>query len=424
MINKKKRKKVKLIKGPKIQTIFCLISLIFIIGCCIFYGIRLVKYYRIYNPKAENGEVLANLATSIISNSSIVYEGEGLYINSGNYLYKGNDVNNYIIINDMLFRIMKINSDKTIDIVLDDYINKLKWDDEIKNFDDSYINTYLNEKFLNSLNKDLLVKTTVCSDIIKEIKNITCEESKNDDYVRLLGLNDYFNSMADEKTYLVKDNEFLWFYNRSNENVWHTTAKSVASSVSNKIYGIKPVVTLKNSVVLISGDGSLNNPYQIQEDDSNTIKIGTYLDINDDIYIVYEVGKDYYKVQSNKVLTNLIFHENTNEYADSSLKKYLEEEYLSNLNIDNLLETVFFDSIESKIGILSMEDLKFNSSLKNYFLTDQKDEEIYLYNGSLVSSKVNVKRNVRPCLGIKKEFDVISGNGTKLAPYIVEVDNA
>ena len=42
---KKTGKKRRLKKGL-IQTVFCLASLIFIIGCCIFYGSRLIKYYK------------------------------------------------------------------------------------------------------------------------------------------------------------------------------------------------------------------------------------------------------------------------------------------------------------------------------------------------------------------------------------------
>ena len=110
----KKRKTKRIIKAPKVQTIFCIISIIFIFSCCFYYGRRLIKYYKIYNPKSESGETLSNLASSIVTSSSIVYEGDGLYISGGNYLYKGVNVNNYIIIDNMLFRIVRINTDKTI----------------------------------------------------------------------------------------------------------------------------------------------------------------------------------------------------------------------------------------------------------------------------------------------------------------------
>ena len=94
---------------------------------------------------------------------------------------------------------------------------------------------------------------------------------------------------------------------------------------------------------------------------------------------------------------------------------------MDSLSFSKLLKEVDFNGVKSKVGILSDEDFKFNSSLKNYFLSDTLDSNVYLYNGSLVSSRVNVKRNVRSCLGISKDLNIISGNGSKLAPFIVEV---
>ena len=201
----KKRKKKKIIKAPKVQTIFCLISLLFVLGCCFYYGSRLIKYYKIYNPKSETGETLVNLASSIITGSSIVYEGDGLYISSGNYLYKGSDVNNYILVDNMLFRIVRINSDKTMEIILDDYINKKEWDTDIKDFSESNLSKYLEDKFLNIIDKDLLVKSSVCTDTIPELSEVTCEKISNDTYVKLLGISDFLNSISDDKTYLIKD---------------------------------------------------------------------------------------------------------------------------------------------------------------------------------------------------------------------------
>ena len=418
----KKRKTKKIIKAPKIQTIFCIISIIFILSCCFYYGRRLIKYYKIYNPKSENGETLVNLASSIITSSSIVYEGDGLYISGGNYLYKGTSVNNYIIIDNMLFRIVRINTDKTIEVILDDYINKIEWNDEITEFSKSNISKYLEDKFLNIVDKSLFVKSSICSDVVPELSEITCEKQESNTYVKLLGISDFLNSMSNSKTYLVKDNEYLWLYNYGKNNVWHTTGNSVSNSLPTKMYGVKPVLTLKNSTVLISGDGSINNPYQISEN-KNEIKVGSYLDINDNTYIVYEVGDDYLKVESDKVLKDIIFDKTSNDYSKSSLKKYLDN-YVKDLKIDDLLCEVDFSNSKSKYGILSLDDLKFNDTLKNYYLSDTKDKQVYLYNGSLLTSKVDTKRNVRYGLGLTKSLKIKSGNGSKLAPFIVEGSNA
>ncbi|MBQ8473103.1 MAG: hypothetical protein IJ501_06335 [Bacilli bacterium] len=416
----KKRKRIKVIKAPRVQTIFCIISLVFVLVCCGFYGYRLVKYYKIYNPKSESGETLTNLSSHILSTSSIVFEGDGLYSSNGNYVYKGIDVNNYILINDMMFRIIRINMDKSIDIVLDEYINKLGYSDSVVSYNESSIKKYLEEKFLPSIDSDVLMETSICLDPISELSEVNCENMGTTS-ISLLGITDFLNSMNDSKTYLTASGEYLWLYNHAKDNVWHTNGNGIANSNSSNLYGIKPVLTLKNSNVYISGDGSYNNPYQIKESDKN-INVGTYLDINDDIYIVYEVGEDYFKIESNEVLSDkLIFDKKTNDYTESSLKEYLEGDYIESLSYKDILKEVDFSSYNSLIGLLSLNDLKFNSSLRDYFLSDQKDNDVYLYNSSILGSSVSAKRNVRVGLGIKKDLNIISGNGSKLAPFIVEV---
>ncbi len=414
----KKEKKVS--KAPKVQTIFCVVSLAFILGCCCFYGNRLIKYYKIYNPKDESGETLLTLSASIINNSSIVYEGDGLYLSGGNYVYKGKDVNNYILLSNMLFRIVKINNDKTIDLVLDDYLNKLEWNDKIDSFDNSSLSKYLNEKFLSILDQNLLVKTSLCSDTIPELNEITCDKITNNNYVRVLGINEFLNSISNDNSYLIKNREYLWLYNTGKTNAWHTNGISIGNDVVTKNYGVKPVITLKNSVVLLKGDGSINDPYQVKEV-KDKLNIGTYLDLNDQIYTIYEVGEDYLKVEANLVLKDLIFDNQTNEYSASSLKDYLENTYLKKLGLDSILKEVSFGEYKGKVGLLTKDDFKFNDTLRNYYLLDKDLDNVLLYNGSLRTSKVNVKRNVRPSLGIKKELKIISGNGSKMAPFIVEV---
>ncbi len=419
--NRRKKSKRKMMIKPRIQTGFCILSAIFILGCCIYYGSRLVKYYKIYNPKSETGETLMTLASSISTNSQIVYEGDGLYLENGNYIYKGEKVNNYVLVNNMLFRILKVNSDKSIDVVLNDFINKIEWDTEYKVYDKSSIKEYINDKFLNVLDKNILEKTTVCNPKVDELSKANCSDYTNNDYVRLLGINDILTSMVDNKSYLVKSSEYVWLYNQTDSKIWHTSGYNISNSDASKRYGVKPVITLKNNVILVSGDGKENSPYRISQE-GEEISVGTYLDINDDIYIVYEVGDDYYKVQSDRLLNSTrIFDESSNDYSKSSLKKYLEGEYLNSLKYGDLLKEVDFNGETSKIGILSNQDFKFNNNLKNYFLSDKLDNNVYLYNGSLVSSRVNVKHEVRPCLGISKDLNIMSGNGSSMAPFIVEV---
>ena len=68
-------KKTRRLKKGIFQTIFCFVSLIFIIGCCIFYGSRLIKYYKIYNPKSESGEAIQLISNALVQDTPIVFEG-------------------------------------------------------------------------------------------------------------------------------------------------------------------------------------------------------------------------------------------------------------------------------------------------------------------------------------------------------------
>ena len=47
------KKKCKIKRKISIQKIFCIIIILFNIVCFIFYGKRLIKYYKIYNPKID-----------------------------------------------------------------------------------------------------------------------------------------------------------------------------------------------------------------------------------------------------------------------------------------------------------------------------------------------------------------------------------
>ena len=190
----KENKKRKIKKGFLFQFIFCTLSVIFIIGCCIFYGTRLIKYYKIYNPTDENGKKTEYLYMNIVKNNSVVYEGEGLYMTGGNYIYKGMKVDNYVNYSNMIWRIIKINTDNTIDIALDSSINELKWNNDITTYDKSDVNGYLNDVFLKYLDTSYLEKSTICLDDIKNIKEYTCNNTNKEYYVRLLNANEFINS--------------------------------------------------------------------------------------------------------------------------------------------------------------------------------------------------------------------------------------
>lgn len=64
----------------KFQNVFIVLSILFIFGCICFYGYRLVKYYKIFNPKTDSGEKTEIISVTIRKDNPVITEGDGLYI--------------------------------------------------------------------------------------------------------------------------------------------------------------------------------------------------------------------------------------------------------------------------------------------------------------------------------------------------------
>lgn len=431
--------KRKLKKGLLFQTIFCAVSIIFIIGCCIFYGTRLVKYYKIYNPKDSNGNAMQLLANKITSGATFVYDGDGIYLTGGTYTYKGEKVDNYIKYGNLVWRILKINSDKSIDIVLDSSINNLKWNSNITDYSKSDVATYLNDEFIKILNKKTLAHTIVCTDKVDDISKIKCNTTDTSNYVRLLNIGEFINSKASGKSF-ISNGSSVWLSTRGEKQVWAINGTSLSYTDPAKTYDVKPVVTLKNTTKYVGGRGTKKEPYEIEEK-SNNVMISDHIKLGSDTWTVY-------KIEGNKLYLSLstLYGKGTKTYRfdlknnkydpkkASSLAKYLNETYLNTLPYKNKLEDctwntgtyessykdIYKEKITAKVGISSVTDLKFDSGVKNYYiLNGTKDGKAYLYSDYLTESKVTLARAIKPSICIKKAT-IKTGDGSLTKPYTLE----
>ena len=411
----KKKRKVKKVK--MIQLIFCSVSFLFIIGCLIHYGSRFIKYYRIYNPKVDSSDGSMLLSNYITGNSEIVYDGSGLYISSGNYIYKGDVKNNYIKFNNLLWRIIRINKDNTIEVILDDYLNMLPYSSTPVSFDKSDIYKYLEEKILNNLDKDMLVKENICTDMVSDLSNITCNKTESS-YIKLLDITSFLNSVKEKKSFLVSDDEIFWLSDYGTDKVWHTNGVNVSSSKENSFYEIRPVIKLKNSVTFNEGDGTKEKPYIVKNNDK--LSLGSRVKLGEDTYIVYDIS-DNIKLMSEKVLVDKkIYDKNTLKFNidnEDSLGKYLNTTYYDSLSYkDKLVKNNWFigefknsisdmesEKVESFIGIPSMLDIKLDSSVNGYFTTTYNNEMLWVYENPLRVSRSTSERNVRITIAISKD---------------------
>lgn len=413
---KKEMKSKRRVKKKAIQGLFCLISFIFLMTCICIYGYRFIKYYRIYNPKVDSGDGSVLLAKDIVGKSEFTTGDEaGLISSSGNYIYKGDIANNYLKYNDMLWRIVRINADNSIDIILDDYITLLPWGSEVSEFKNSDIYGYLNSEFLNNLDKDMLNKTSFCEDKIDDLSKITCDKQDTNSYVKLLDVANFLNSVHGGKSYLVKEEETFWLSDYGTDKIWHTNGTNVSQSEVGIFYEIRPVVRLKNTTVYSDGDGTKEKPYTVGKND--TLKVGSRVQLGEDKWIVYEINDDIRLMKETVIEKQLDFDLEKNNYKDSKLMKYLNDTYLDSLSYkDMLVESTWYsgiyknkmsdlkeEKVVAKVGIPNLLDIKFDSSVNAYFTSNGNEDRIYVYENPLRPSKVTTYRSVRPCIAIKKD---------------------
>jgi len=410
----KKEKKLKK-KASIFQLLFCSISFLFILGCIIFYGFRFIKYYRIYNPKIDSGDGSVLLAKDIVGKSEFGTDDEdGLFSSGGNYIYKGNVNNNYLKYNNMLWRIVRINSDNSIDIILDDYVTLLPWSNKVGSFKDSEIYDYLNNDFLDLLDIEMLNKTSFCTDKVENLTSITCNDQNSDGYVKLLDVANFLNSVNKEKSYLVDGIEYFWLADYGNETIWHTKGTKVSFSDSKEFYQVRPMVRLKSTTLYNEGDGSKEKPFVVGREDK--LGVGSKVVLDEDTWVVYE-NKDNVKLMLDKVLDKQInFDTEKLTYKDSNIMKYLNDTYLNSLSYkDMIIEDTYYigeykgslddikkDSVKAKVGIPNILDYKFNSNIKSYFTSTINEERVLVYEDPLRPGKITTYRSIRPCITISK----------------------
>lgn len=250
----------------KFEKVFKILSIIFIIGCCVFYGGRLLFYYNKLKPEEVNGEVVKYIAQTIKENSGIAYENDGLYMNGSEFVFRGNVDNNYLSYSDKVWRIVKINQDGTIKLVLNEDASTEIYSLTNTDYQSSDVYNYLNNDFLTTL-KDVdkyVSDMTVCSDMINDLANITCDNKIEKQKVGLIDVNDFTTSIVNDKTYFNTESA-IWMINPSDEGkMWVVYNNKLTKDVINERYGIRPVIILNSDIKIESGEGTITSPYVLE----------------------------------------------------------------------------------------------------------------------------------------------------------------
>ncbi|MGM9834561.1 MAG: hypothetical protein ACI31M_02120 [Bacilli bacterium] len=266
----------------------------------------------------NNGNETTILAKQTPDYSNVATTDEGLFATEDedgiSYYFRGNVVNNYVSFANLTWRIVRINGDETIRLILQDTLEESAFN-EINNdsiyagfaypegnvIKSSTMKDYLDIWYANTIKNfdNYVAIANYCNDTNNYINNwhnyyqassrlvgdkepiIACETSTENyggRYRNRVGL-----ITADEVSlaggtyrlpntsyYLNNNTEFFtmtprdYYYKKTSMFVVKANGSLEESSSSNK-KGVRPVISLKANTVVI-GDGTIDNPYRIDED--------------------------------------------------------------------------------------------------------------------------------------------------------------
>lgn len=265
--------------------------------------------YRAYLNCGDNYKTI-ELAKKIANETQIVNSGYGLYNMHGNYVYRGEIVDNYLKLEQRLWRILRVNSDETITLVLSNKfeMNSVPWDDRynkskdynigINNYSTSRIKENIDKLYngikdengntqvlLSKNDKTKLAYFNLCVGKrgVTETGNANiseCKEKEVNQKIGLLTISDYMMASTDvdcktalsencmNYNYLNTDEYSYWFATADSSNSYDVYSLDQLNGLTLKHASssgrIRPVITLKANVFYKSGTGTKSKPYEIK----------------------------------------------------------------------------------------------------------------------------------------------------------------
>ena len=438
-------------KKLSFKKIFCFISFLFILSCCIFYGTRFVKLY-LENEKKQNIE--KNSLVKVIRENN--NENENYKEINGTNYFINNSNNNYLKYSNILWRIIKVNNDNSITAISDSSLTSLAYGESV-DFTESYINKWLNQsdkEYSGILETQLhdkekyLQKTITCIDKVNELDNKECQNTLSDNYLSLLTTSDFVN-IGNKESYVI-NNEYFYLNNTNEElEVWYIDDEGKITTNNGKdTYGVKPVITIKPNLDYISGNGTKENPYTIEKE---TGLFGSYVKLDNQLWRIYQVNETDVRLVLNNYLNvnnkplEYIYSNNSSyhdDYKYGSIAYYLNHDFLNSLSYKDKIKEVnwtngYYGSnsnydyeqsinttINTKVALISIGDIRLNNELDDYFtLTGTKSKGSTIYtiksNQKIYTKSIQNKAYIVPTISLDKNL-LTKGTGTLDNPLEME----
>ena len=381
------------------------------------------------------------------------------------YYLEREGLDNYIMLSNMLFRVIKTDGNGNIIAVADE---------DVVNINYSKIDEWLNNVYVKAFDKEskkYLVKNKYCKDTpdvgnAKQCKSYTEEryfyipnavyinntkDSSGDSYLKPFTMT--WVASSNDKYYVTRN----FFTDEYFGKDYYPTEKT-------DNYGLRPLITINGKSKIEVGDGTQNNPYAFNEikpgkggDLVNTRKIGEYIRYAGYIWRIIDTPKDG--------TTKVIMIDTLSREGDKGIKiNYPNKKiynpnekgnvgYYINNKVSEYLNTTYFTSHEIKVKIYDknivygeetttkkykvklaapdMYDL-FSAGMMetsggySYWLTnstsDGKKSGVVSDNASIINEELSNASlfGVRLVGYLNKDVTINSGKGTYKKPYIVK----
>lgn len=375
-------------------------------------------------------------------------------------VYTGTVENNYIRFSGNLFRIVSVENGNV----------KIVSAEDVSNVNYSGLDDWLEYYYehLADSSKEYIVKTKYCNDKVTDTTTKKCSSYTKEKDVYILSVEDVNNSVDSStgESYLYPST-IVWLANtKTDKESWATRTAFSNYDEKNKSFskdynfGIRPVITIKGSILITAGTGTENNPYQIDDmktgkadEDLNTRYSGEYVEYSNILWRIVETEKSgTIKVVSN---TNIeIDGEERISYDDNITNKIYNPNqkgnvgYKINQKVADTIDEKYFVKTEIKVPIYkkaakykkedttkkykvkfhapNMYDLytaKNSGNLISYWLMNSSQKEDIEY----MVSEIGVvyydviydtnKAGTRVVGYLDKNCKIVSGKGTKEKPY-------
>lgn len=254
--------------------------------------------YTLYTAFLDCGEDYKTKYLSDVIKKNTVETGDGLYVYNDAYIFRGENVNNYVKFADKEWRIIRINNDNTIRMIETTIREEIVWDNRynvdtkakegINEFNVSRIKDSLEELYNNNEEfddnaKSHIVPQNLCvgkranNDSSKDGRT-ECSKTEDNFTLGLLQVNEYALASLDNKCISPNDKvcQNYNYLSGFKTSYWSITANA---DKTNKVYKFvnTPMITTANNTSRIrvvinidanstfaTGDGTKENPYIIK----------------------------------------------------------------------------------------------------------------------------------------------------------------